>query len=276
MNKLLRANFSRLRKNRIFWLCISAVFLISIINILIFYRQINAEGELPNAVLEDHYFELLPMLGILSAIVISLFVGTEYSDGTMRNKLIIGSTRTNIYLSFVVTSAVVSAAVTFACFIGGLFGIPLFGTWKMPLSSLLLYILAGVLSSIALSAIFTLISVNCSRKAECAVIAILTALALIILGSIIYNKLQAPETISEMLVTANGIEPTEPHPNPDYVGGSLRSVMTALLHILPSGQQILIANLELVQPLYCICYSTCLTIIVSICGAVIYHKKDLN
>ncbi len=276
MHRLLRADFSRLTKNRVFWLCISAVFLIAVFNIMNFYRQTKAVDAIANAALEDHYFEFIPILGILSAIVISLFFGTEYSDGTMRNKLIIGSTRTNIYLSSVVTSAAVSAAVTLACFIGGLAGIPLLGAWTMPLSGVLLYILAGIWSSIALSAIFTFISVNCSRKAESAVIAILTALVLMILGSIIYNKLQEPEMISEMVVTANGIEQTEPHLNPDYIGGSLRSVMTAILHLLPSGQQILIANLELLKPIQCICYSIGLTIIVTVCGAVMYRKKDLK
>ena len=276
MYRLLRSNFSRLTKNRVFWLCLSAVFLIAIFNIMNFYRQTQAAGAIENAALEDHFFELIPLLGILLAIVISLFLGTEYSDGTMRNKLIIGSTRTSIYLSSMVTSAAVSAAITLVCFIGGLVGIPLLGAWTMPLSGVLLYILTGVMSSIALSAIFTFISVNCSRKAESAVIAILTALVLLILGSIIYNRLQEPKMLSEMVVTANGLEQTEPRLNPDYIGGSLRSVMTAILHILPSGQQILIANLEFSDPIQCICYSIGLTIIVTVCGAVMYRKKDLK
>ncbi len=276
MNKLLRADFSRLIKNKFLGLCTSAVFLTAVINILNFYRQTKTVSEITHSALESHYFELLPMLGIFSAIVISLFFGTEYSDGTMRNKIIVGSTRTNIYLSTFVTSAAVSTAITFAWFIGGLIGIPLLGAWKMPLSDVLLYILAGVLSSIALSAIFTLISINCSRKAESAVIAILSALILMILGSTIYNMLQEPETVSEMVMTLNGIEQTEPHPNPNYIGGTLRSVLTAILHIIPTGQQILTANLELNQPFLCICYSIGLTIIVTVCGAIVYRKKDLK
>lgn len=276
MRKLLRAYFSRLAKNRIFWVCISAVFLIAVFNISNFYRQTQAVDAMANAALDDHFFELIPMLGILSAMIISLFFGTEYSDGTLRNKLIIGSTRTSIYLSSAATSAAVSAALTLACFIGGLVGIPLLGAWAMPLSEVLLYIFAGIGSSIALSAIFTFISVNCSRKAESAVIAILTALVLMILGSFLYNRLQEPEMVSEMMVTVNGIEQTEPHLNPHYVGGPLRSAMTAMLHILPSGQQILMANLELINPAQCICYSIGLTIFVTACGAVLFRKKDIK
>lgn len=276
MYRLLRAHFSRLTKNKVFWLCVFSVFLINVLNITNYYRFTQATDAIENAALETHYFDYVPTLGILSAIVISLFFGTEYSDGTMRNKLIIGSTRTNIYLSSVVTSAFVSAAITLTCFIGGLVGIPLLGVWTMPLSSVLLYILAGVLSSIALSAILTLISINCSRKAEGAVIAIMTALALMILASVIYNKLQEPKMISEMIMTANGIKGSEPHLNPSYIGGSLRSVFTVLQYILPTGQSILIANLELIRPLQCICYSIGLTIVVTVCGAIIFRKKDLK
>ncbi len=276
MHKLLNANFSRLRKNKVFWLCIAAVFLIAAFNVLNFYRQITSVDEVAFAGLEEHYFELLPLFGILSSIVIGLFLGTEYSDGTMRNKLIIGHTRTNIYLSSAVTCAAVSAAVTFSMFVGGAIGIPLLGFQTMPLSAILLYMLAGVLSSVALSAVFTLISMNCSRKAEGAVIAILSALAMMIIGSVIYNMLQEPEMISEMVMTSNGIDHTEPHLNPDYVGGTLRSVLIVLLQILPSGQQILMANLELLQPTRCMFYSVGLTVVLTICGKIIYRKKDLK
>lgn len=276
MHKLLNANFSRLIKNKVFWLCIAAVFLIATFNVLNFYRQIASVDEVVPAGLEEHYFELLPLLGILSSIVISLFLGTEYSDGTMRNKLIIGHTRTNIYLSSAVTGAAVSAAVTFSMFVGGAIGIPLLGFQAMPLSAILLYMVAGLLSSIALSAVFTLTSMNCSRKAEGAVIAILSAIAMMIIGSVIYNMLQEPEMVSEMVMTSNGIEQTEPHLNPDYIGGSLRSVLTVLLQILPSGQQILMANLELLHPTQCMLYSMGLTVVLTFCGSIIYRKKDLK
>ncbi len=276
MYKLLRAYFSRLAKNRVFWICMSAVFLIAAFSVLNFYRQTQAVDAMENAALDDQFFGLMPLFGIPTAVAISLFLGTEYSDGTLRNKLIIGSSRTSIYLSSAVTGAAASAALTLAGFLGGLVGMPLLGAWAMPFSEVLLYILAGMLSSIALAAIFTFIGVNCSRKAEGAVIAILAALALLIAGSIIYNWLQEPEMVSSMVMTENGMELTEPKLNPHYVGGTLRSVLTALLHILPSGQQVLMANLELADPMECICYSIGLTFLVTACGAAVFRKKDIK
>lgn len=276
MHKLLKANFSRLIKNKVFWLSMAAVFFLSLFNILNFYRQtISVEG-MAGAGLEDNFFEFLPMLGIISSIITGLFLGTEYSDGTMRNKLIIGHTRTNIYLSSAVTAAAVSAAITLSMFAGGAAGVPLLGFQKMTLPYVLLYILTGVLSSAALSALLTLIGMNCSRKAEAAVIAILSAIAMMVMGSVIYNMLQEPEMISEMVMTSSGIDHTEPHLNPDYVGGTLRAFLTTLLNILPSGQQILMANLELVKPTRCLCYSAGLTTVLTICGIAMYRKKDLK
>ena len=39
-------------------------------------------------VLDGCLFECLPMMGLLSAFFRSLFIGSEYSDGTIRNKII--------------------------------------------------------------------------------------------------------------------------------------------------------------------------------------------
>ena len=48
----------------------------------------------------DYFLNLdFVLFGIISAVFISIFIGTEYSDGTIRNKLIAGHSRTAIYIS---------------------------------------------------------------------------------------------------------------------------------------------------------------------------------
>ena len=124
MNKLLSSNLNRLMKNKVFWLGMAAVFVISIVSMLSACRnQVTAE----NAALEFHYFNILPIIGVFSGSVLGLFLGTEYSDGTMRNKIIIGHTRLNVYLSSMIMSVVVSTLITLVCYVGGLVGIPTFG-----------------------------------------------------------------------------------------------------------------------------------------------------
>lgn len=51
--------------------------------------------------LDDRFFAYSFFIGILSAIFCSLFTGTEYSDGTIRNKIVVGHSRISIYLSLI-------------------------------------------------------------------------------------------------------------------------------------------------------------------------------
>ena len=56
-------------------------------------------GEIENYFSERFAFGQTVAVSIISAIFIGLFIGTEYSNGTMRNKLVIGHSRGAIYFS---------------------------------------------------------------------------------------------------------------------------------------------------------------------------------
>ena len=96
MIKLLNASFTRLRKTKIFWL-------LTIFSILFAFFMINtkySDMKLYNEVIEVEQLMInySTIVGIVIAIFTSLFLGVEYSDGTIRNKIIIGHKRANIYL----------------------------------------------------------------------------------------------------------------------------------------------------------------------------------
>ncbi len=105
MTKLLSANFSRLLRDKIFWI-VSAVMLILAAFVAI-NNGITADSYYTNTntvkSLNSCYFNILPMIGFFYSIFISFYIGTDYNDGTIRNKLIIGHNRTNIYLSNYIT-----------------------------------------------------------------------------------------------------------------------------------------------------------------------------
>ncbi len=276
MSKLLRANFMRLKKDKVFWLCVLAIFSLAVFNMLNLYRQAKSGVSLPVDSQDTHFFELLPFIGILAAVVISLLFGTEYSDGTMRNKIIVGSTRTSIYMATFVTSAIASTVVTLAWFAGGLVCHPLLGAFNTTFIDLLLNVMTAILTCVALSAVFTFVSIACTNKAVGAVTAILLAFMLMIAGSLIYNGLAAPEMIGDMQITSNGLEFGEPYPNPEYIAEPIRSVLQSVLLILPTGQQILLANLELANPWMCMGLSAIVTVVVTAFGMILYRKKDLK
>ena len=89
MNNLLHANIVRLWKNKLFlvWFIIYAP--LCIFKMLTEYKSSVKLGEDLN--LDDILFVYAFITGIISAIFVSFFAGTEYSDGTIRNKINCGS-----------------------------------------------------------------------------------------------------------------------------------------------------------------------------------------
>lgn len=77
MLKLLRADFFCLRRSRAFWLCAAAAFVLSSVYML------QASGDSAQT-LEQHLLQVFPFLPILHAAFVSLFLGLEYQDGTLR------------------------------------------------------------------------------------------------------------------------------------------------------------------------------------------------
>ena len=55
------------------------------------------------ALLEGQFFEYAAFIGILAAAFISLFLGTEYSNGAIRNKVAVGHSRLSIYFAGLIT-----------------------------------------------------------------------------------------------------------------------------------------------------------------------------
>ena len=103
MNKLLSANFARLFRDKIFWICMILMAIIS------GYVYMSAVSDMRtwNVIIspEDNLFGFSTFTAIFQSVFISIFVGTEYNDGTMRNKLAIGHSRAAIYLSNMIVCA---------------------------------------------------------------------------------------------------------------------------------------------------------------------------
>ena len=82
MYKLLKAGFFRLRKDVIFWL-----FIFLTIGITIF--TLNNYSPSDGDVLDKFVNDYIMYIGIFIAIFVSIFVGKEYSEGIIRNKIIV-------------------------------------------------------------------------------------------------------------------------------------------------------------------------------------------
>lgn len=281
MIKLLRANFARLFKDTAFWLvavCTFGITIARMIDCAITNGKYAALGETDSGLtMKSVLFELMPAIGIFCALFIAAFIGKEYSKNAMRNKIIAGHSRTNIYLSSFITCLAGSLIIFAIIIIGSLcLGIPLIGPWEGKVSDLILAIIISAFFTASTASFTTMICMVCSKRSVSAVLSILIVLALLILASTMYNALFEPEMTNEMQMTINGIEFTEPQPNPLYVGGVRRQIYEFLVQFLPTGQGILVACEEVTQPVMNIIYSALSVIIVNVFGVFAFRKKDIK
>lgn len=277
MRNLLSADLRRLWRSRSFWLCAALMLVLSLVNAFNALRQAPIMLEAGYSVfLEDDYFNILPYIILAAAIFCALFLGVEYGEGTIRNKLIAGHTRWSVYLSGFLT-CLAANLIFLALWAGaGLTGIPALGLWSFGWTGWAVYLLVAAGSVAALTAIMTLLCMLYTHRAGAAVLALLLALGLLLAASFLYNALCQPETISEMIMTVNGIEATDPAPNPKYIGGWLRVLYQFLLDALPTGQLVSIADLSLGRPALSLAADLVITLAAAGAGIAAFGRKDLK
>ena len=113
MSRLLVSTFIRMLKKVIFWFLVLCMFAYGV------YSALNIASEARMGfVLDGCLFECLPMMGLISAIFTSLFIGSEYSDGTIRNKIIVGHSRIRIYLVNFIVCAIASVLFSLSYTVG--------------------------------------------------------------------------------------------------------------------------------------------------------------
>lgn len=276
MNKLLNAGFSRLKKDKIFWIVTVSMLVCSIVYMLNGCRQaaLDTMSEYQYG-LDHYYFSYSPFIGLFCSVITSMFLGTEYSDGTIRNKHIAGHTRKDIYLSSLILSFTISLALLCTWWLGALSGVPFLGFWRMG-SGVLIYLLVSILYLAAFSAIFTAISMLVSHKAMAQMVSVLLFLGLLSFAGKFYGALQQPEFESGILITSEGMSMSDPVPNPAYVTGTMREIYQFLVDFLPTGQCLLMYELKIVHPLRMILSSLFITGAVSFSGLWFFQKKNLK
>lgn len=276
MNKLLAANLVRLKKDKLFWLGILFMFGFCIYFIVDGYISITRNDYI--FLLDDYFYVCTIMIGIVLSIFCSLFLGTEYSDGTIRNKLVVGHTRSSIYLASLLTCGIASFFLLLAYMLPALLiGIPLFGFFSAPVKTVLLTVLGCLLLSLAYSALLTLLSMLIQSKAVAAVIAVAGVFVLLFSAATINSKLYEPEYYSGHFVNEDGfLEEMEPTPNPSYITGSKRFVYETALDIIPAGQAFQLASGTVKNPWRLPLYSLGIIVLSTGIGLLLFQRKEIK
>lgn len=88
MSRLLYAGLYRLKKNKVYW---SSFAVILAYGTFIYVSQYHNMRKYDfEFTLETAFFQFAMLMGVVTAVVVSMNVGTEYGDGTIRNKLVLG------------------------------------------------------------------------------------------------------------------------------------------------------------------------------------------
>ena len=276
MCKLLSANYSRLWRDKIFWICMGTMLVYSVVYMLNGCRQATVDLAEYNYSIDKYYFHFAISIGIFCAVFSSMFFGTEYSDGTIRNKVIVGHTKVNIYIASLITTITATLLMVFVWMIGASVAIPILGIWEMGIPNLLIYLLIILMLAVALAAICTLINMISTNKAFTVVISVLLIMGLLIFASMFYNGFSEPEMTSGVQITANGMQMSEPMPNPNYISGEMRKIYEFILDFLPTGQGLTVWQVEVGHPIRMILSSAAITFLTTLSGIFVFKKKNLK
>lgn len=253
MNNLFLANMVRLWKNKLMGfgiLIFAGMALLLCVDHYYYFRDA--------VVLDGIFFGYAYIAGIPVSVLAGLFLGVEYGDGTIRNKLIAGHKRRTVYLAnfLAVFASSLLMSLSYIVVICAV-GIPMFGGLKSPWQVVNLMILESILTLCAVSAVFTMTGMLCQNKAVSAVICLLLAFGLQGLTITVDSGLRAP----------------------NHMVGTKRTVYEFLYDFNPVSQGLQIADMFAARPKHTgllPLYSLIIIFVVTGAGIYLFGKKDLK
>ena len=279
MTNLLVSSLKRLMKNRAFQIAAAVVAAIGLFEIFMMYRDSIIEME--TAYFDSGLFSFAALGVFALAAVVPLFVGSEHSDGTIRNKVVVGHHRGTVYRSMLLTSLFAETLLILvwsaACLIPGV----ILMEHANPLWVYLCLYLAMFLELAVFSAIFTLLTMTLGNKAGAAVVCILCALLLLIQGIVVKSMLEEPEFYGPEIIISDSGEVSysgEMEPNPNYIpeGSPKRAFYNFLMNFTPGGQSLQISA-QATDNLSKMCfYDMGWLAVMTAAGVLIFRRKDLK
>lgn len=277
MSRLLTVHFSRMWKNKLFWGEMLFMFVLGIFCVITVYRA-RLEGIQTGL---DAALQGYPMMiGFLSALFCGVFGGTEYSDGTIRNKLIAGHTRWSVYLSGLIAHSVQVLLCLFSFLLADLvLGLPLLGGFMRDGKWIALMLAGSIVTMFAYSAIFTLISMLYQNKTTGVCICLILFCVMFFMAMDIVQRLEEPEFYEgyTYMTDAGVTEHEDAQPNPNYLTGTKREAYEFLQDFLPCNQmyQYTMMHSE-IDTRRLMLYSLSIIIVVTAAGIFVFRKKDVK
>ena len=275
MRNLLAANFFRLKKSALFWGTLALSFGVGLM--LVLNRLGDRASYGVSISLDQIIFGHAVTIGLVGSVFVSLFLGAEYSDGAIRNKLAAGHSRTRVYLAGFLTMAACCLLFCLACLAAVLgLGVPLIGPPSAPLPALLPLLAGSMATAVSFCALFTLVVMNCSRKSLSVTACMLGLMFMMSLTTWLSARLDEPEFRDTGPLVVDGEVVFGTEPNPLYLRGAEREVYQALDDLLPYGQALQYMTFSAAHPERLPLYSLAVTALSTVAGIALFRRKDLK
>jgi len=267
-------------KSRIFWA--AELFLAGYSIFAYAMAKVNVEHQGVNEIgggWTVYFFNEMLFIHAVMAIFIPVFIGVEYGDGTMRNKISVGHKRRDIYLANVLV-CYLAAVIQFLTYsLVSVFSALFFIGQEALLSmeQLPFRVCGSLLILLAYTAVFSLIAMLDDNRTRAIIVELLLAIVFVMLTSQIYADLQEPELTSRVVMTeTGGMELEENIPNRKYVSGTKRVVYEWIDAFLPEDQAMYIIDsgaVFSVRALLCLLGESSVFIAV---GVYLFGRKDIR
>lgn len=278
MSRLIYANMVRMIKSKIFW--ISEIFLIGYSIFAYAMAAVNVRNlGMATGGWTVYFFNEMLFIHVVMAVLIPFFIGVEYSDGTVRNKISVGHKRTDIYLANVIVCYAAGAVQFFtysavsalsALFFVGKPALTSMGQipWRVGCSLIMLLVY---------TALYSLVAMLDSNKTRAVVVELLIAFIFVILVSQIYKDLQEQERTDRVVLSDTGEMEIEKNiPNSKYVSGTKRVIYEWIDACLPEDQAMYVIDPDAAfsarAPLCMLGES----VVLIMAGAYFFQRKDIK
>lgn len=278
MTNLLKANFYKMKKNKFIWI---ASILSVIVAIYYIRDNYNIYHDFLSYVnINSLIFNYLPIFIIVSSILISTLLGFDYSNGSIKNKIVVGHSRLKIYISNLISTYLIILTIYLIyVLIICLSGIFLFKNLTFNLKFLLnIIILFSIILSYTSISVFITMTIN--NDIVSPVLNVLNSFILIIISFILLSVLSEPKYLHSddgIYINDVGIEVIDTE-NPMYIKGNKRTIYEVIVNILPTGEAFQKSrDRDIDNNSYQILsYSLSFIIITNVLGIYLFYNKELN
>ena len=292
MYKLISAGYAKLFKSLCFKVYIGFGLLYSVFNVIERYWNIHmlkiyiAAGEMTaegfSLKSDSILFDCAMTMLLAAAVFTAMFIGREHEDGAVRNKLIVGYSRSAVYLSSLIVCITANlGGMLFAFGTTLALAVPIMGTNLTAelIAQCTVYMIAA---NIAVSAFFVFVAMVVSKKAVSCAAVIISLFVFLMIATGIESRLAEQEyyTDFEMVINEDGepsLEITEGVENPYYITGVKREVYEVLDKALPVAQLYRLAGSGDVSGA-AVSFVGDLVILIgtSVVGVIVFGKKNIR